>query len=451
MVLNESIQTIGQQRLSTLCRRIVSAGLLSAFFLSQVVLPASWNVMGSSANAQSIMDSMAVPQISESKSSQASTAASVAPTPPDSAPVLADPAPVAASAVGTTNAQGKKTFKGSVVQVDQSPTVNEGELKTVTKGTKIEMLTTTPISIGVSASGDEFFGKITKDYTIDGKVVIPSGSLMHGTINNVTPPKRGGRDGHMAMSFDYLITPDGREIPLEGGYTNEKSKVAKIAKVVARGAGYTLAGGAIGAIMTLKYGGLAAVAATEGYALAGGAAVGSAVGLTAAMVTKGKSVTIDPGAGLSVKLQDDLVLPTVNMPEKSPTTFAQNGLDVKVTGFKVGKDPFGELSELTLSLDINNKTPNTFSFFDIALVDENDSVFYASPFGDTGMWFKKLGPNSHANSNLSFNVDNPKLKHHLVFYKQYSREPVAKIAIRSERTALDSKRKKRRHRHKASR
>jgi hypothetical protein len=342
----------------------------------------------------------------------------------------------AAVATDTTDASGKKVFKGSVVQVDQIPTVNEGELKTVAKGTKLDMLTTTPISIGISSAGDEFFGKITKDYTIDGKVVIPSGTLMHGTINEVSPPKRAGRDGYVAMKFDYLITPDGREIGIDGGYSNEKSTAAKVAKIVGRSAGYTLAGGALGAIMVLKYGGMAAVAASNGYALAGGAAVGGAVGLTAAMVGKGKSITIDPGAELSVKLEDGLVLPTMNMPESKPDTFAQNGLNIKVTGFKVVKDPFGEPNELTLTLDIDNKTPNSFSFFDIALVDENDSVFYASPFGDTGMWFKKLGPNSHATSNLSFNVDNPKLKHHLVFFKQYTREPVAKVAIGGA-TALD--------------
>jgi hypothetical protein len=100
-----------------------------------------------------------------------------------------------------------------------------------------------------------------------------------------------------------------------------------------------------------------------------------------------------------------------------------------VLSLRVGKDPFGELSEVTIGLDMTNATDNTFTVFDIALEDENGSLFYPSAFGDTGLWFQKLMPRTHLVGNLSFNVDNPRLKHQLVFYKQYTREPLTRIAL----------------------
>lgn len=328
--------------------------------------------------------------------------------------------------------QGKRSpLEGSVIHTDENnPSINPDDLKEIEKGTALEMTVATTLETGgMTAEGDEFFAKVTKDYVVDGKVVIPRDTLVHGAVLQAKGPGWAGRNGYIGTKFDYMVTPDGREIPIEADYSNRDNKFKSTAKVVGRSAGYTLAGGAIGALMVVKYGGIAAIAASEGYALAGGAAVGGAVGLTAAMVTKGKNTMIQPGAEIKVKLRDKLVLPTMNMPDAAANNIELEGLTVKVLGMRVAKDPFGEPNEMTLTLDMVNKTENTFSFFDIGLEDENGNIHYASPFGDTGLWFQKLAPNAHLTGNITFNVDNAKMQHHLVFYKQYSREQIAKIAI----------------------
>ena len=194
-------------------------------------------------------------------------------------------------------------------------------------------------------------------------------------------------------------------------------------------------------MVVLRYGGLAAVAASNGYALAGGAAVGGAVGLTAAMVRKGKSAMIEPGAEIKVKLAEPISLPTVNMPDAKADDYTLPGLNVKVLGMRVDKDPFGENNELTLTLDIENRTENSFSSFDVGLQDEYGNTFYPSPFGDTGLWFKKLGPNSKTTANVTFNVDNTKRPHHLIFFKQYTRQPLAKFALTDD-LKMDAKSQK---------
>lgn len=335
------------------------------------------------------------------------------------------------SALAEEVAAGKKPLHGTVVQTDENnPSINPDDLKEIEKGSTLEMTVATTLSTdGLTSEGDEFFAKITKDYAVDGKVVIPRGTLVHGSVLEMKDPRRALRNGYISTKFDYMITPDGREIPIEADYSNKDSKAKAIAKVVGKSAGYTLGGGVVGAMMVVKYGGIAAIAASEGYALAGGAAVGGAIGLTTAMLTKGKNSMIKPGAELKIKLQDKLVLPSMNLPDASADNIQLDGLNVKVLGMRTNKDPFGEPTEMTLTLDMDNRTENTFSFFDVGLEDESGNVHYASPFGDTGLWFQKLGPNAHLTGNITFSVDNPKMMHHLIFFKQYTREPISKIAI----------------------
>ncbi len=336
-----------------------------------------------------------------------------------------------ASAEATSSSAGE-ALQGNVIETNQhssQPTINAGEMKQIVPGTTLNLVVSTELSPGVSTSGDEFFGKISKDYIVDGKVVIPKGTIVHGIVDVIAAPKRAGRNGYINTRFDYMITPDGREISIGGQNTTRDSAGKAALKVAGRAAGFTLGGGVVGAVMVMKYGGMAAVAGTNGYALAGGMALGGAAGLTSAMLTKGHNAMIQPGAELEVKINEAMRLPTVNMPDASADNLTLAGLNVKVLGVRMGKDPFGEPDEITLTLDIDNKTENSFSTFEIGLEDDFGNNFYPSPFGDTGMWFSKIDPNSHVTSNLSFNVDNIKAAHTLVFYKKYSREPLVKIAL----------------------
>lgn len=307
-----------------------------------------------------------------------------------------------------------------------SPTVNAGDVRVVAPGTTLDLALSTEIAPGVTVEGDEFFGKISKDVLVDGRVVIPYGTLVHGVLSTLEGPKCAGRNGYINTRFDYLITPDGREVPIEGNSTTRDSKGKAAAKVVGRAAGYTALGGVVGTAIVLKYGGLA-VAASNGSALAGGAAIGGAAGLTAAMLIKGQSVMLEPGAEMRVKLSEPLKLPTMTMPDETAEDYSIPGLKVKVAGMRIDRHPFG--TEITLALDILNQTENTFSTFEIGLEDELGNVFFPSPLGDTGMWSSKIKPSSHLISNITFSVDSVKSRHKLVFFKPYSREPLAKFAL----------------------
>jgi len=343
-------------------------------------------------------------------------------------------APLAVLSADTpTEGGGSPELRSTVIKNEynrpHSPTVNTADVRVVAPGTVLEMYLSTEIEAGVTKEGDAFFGRISKDVLVDGRVVIPKGTVVHGVLSTLEGPKRAGRNGYITTRFDYLITPDGREVQIEGNSTTRDSKGKAAAKVVGRAAGYTAIGGVVGTVIVLQYGGLAAAVASHGSALAGGAAIGGAAGLTIAMLMKGKSVMLQPGAEMHVMLSEPLKLPTMTMPDETAEDFSIPGLKVKVAGMRIDHHPSGGVSEITLTLDILNQTENTFSTFEIGLEDELGNVFFPSPLGDTNMWSSKIKPNSHFKSNVTFSVDNGKSPHKLVFFKPYSREPLAKFAL----------------------
>lgn len=347
---------------------------------------------------------------------------------------LSASAPLAVLSAGeqTKNVQSSQ-LRSTVTQTEykhpQSPTVNMGDERVVAPGTELELVLSTEIEAGETVEGDEFLGKISKDVLVDGRVVIPRGTVVHGVISAMEGPKRAGRNGFINTRFDYLITPDGRKVPIGGNSTTRDSKGKAAAKVVGRAAGFTAIGGVVGTLIMLQYGGVAAAAASHGTTLAGGAAIGGAGGLTIAMLTKGKSVMLQPGAEMHVKLSEPLKLPTMTMPDETAEDFSIAGLKVKVAGMRIDRRPSGGVGDVTLKLDISNETENTFSTFEIGLEDELGNVFFPSPLGEADMSSSKIKPSSHFNSNITFSVDNVKSRYKLVFFKPYSREPLAKFAL----------------------
>ncbi len=343
-------------------------------------------------------------------------------------------APLAVLSADTpTEGGGSPVLRSTVVRTEckspESPTVNTGDVRVLDSGTVLDLVLSSEIGPGETVKGDEFFGKISKDVLVDGRVVIPKGTLVHGVLTTLEGPKRAGRNGYIDTRFDYLLTTDGREVPIEGNSTTRDSKRKAAANVVGRAAGYTAIGGVVGTVLALQYGGLAAAVASHGYTLAGGAAIGGAAGLTTAMATKGKSVMLPAGAEMRVKLSEPLKLPTMTMPEETVEDFSLPGLKLRVAGMRINRHPAGEMSEITLTLDILNQTEYMFSTFEIGLEDEQGHVFFRSPIGDMSMWFKEIQPRSHFNGKITFSVDNPNSPYKLVFFKPYSREPLAKFAL----------------------
>ena len=337
-------------------------------------------------------------------------------------------------------------FKGRAEVTDSLEKENKelftGEIDQLEVKDVINMTVSQVLSSGYTEEGDEFFAEISTEVEGDKGVILPAGTIAHGTVKEIQGSKRLGRDGWIEVNFDYLITPDGREIPIQGQMSTKLNPVVGATKTVAKSAGYTVAGGAVGGFLALNMFGLPAAIASQGYILAGGAALGGSVGLGMALYKKGKDVLISPGDEIKVKITKALDLPVFKPEALKQEEFVCEGLNVKITNIDFEEDPFGEPNTITIAIVITNLTDKYFTGFDISLVNDLNGTFYPSVFGDTTLMFSKIKPGDRTAGRISFAVDNIKRKHWLVFYDRMERKPVAKISIDNAYKEIQAKKKK---------
>lgn len=336
-------------------------------------------------------------------------------------------------------------FEGRAEKTDKVQTQSDlftGKIENLDRKDVLRMTVSQVLDGSFSQEGDEFFAEVTNDVSGNDGVIIPAGTVAHGKIKQCNGAKRLGRDGSIDLDFDYLMTPDGREIPIEGQMSTKLHPLTQTGKIIATDVGYTAAGGVIGGIMALNMFGIEAAIASQGYTVAGGAAVGGMVGLGASLYRKGKNVLIAPGDEIRVKVNTSVPLPVYKETALLQHEMQCNGLEIKVINVNYEKDPFGELNTITLSLSITNMSKYTFSSFDFALINDYNSVFQPSIFGDTTLMFKQIKPGDRVAGKISFSVDNIKRKFWLTFYDRKNRKPVAKISIDNAYRKVSEKTKK---------
>lgn len=337
-------------------------------------------------------------------------------------------------------------LKGSVIENgeyknDQSD-IFTGSVETLNRKEIINMTVSQILDSSISIEGDEFFAEVTDDVYSNKGVIIPKGTLAHGKLTNTTAPGRLGKEASMDLSFDYLVTPDGREIPIEGKMTTKLHPVTQGAKIVAQDVGYTVAGGAVGGLMALNWLGLGAAIASQGYTLAGGAAVGGVAGLSVALIRKGNHVLIAPGDEIKVKINTSIDLPVYKEEALKQEEILYKGLDININNVKHEKDPFGEVNTITLTVLISNMSDKTLSGFDMALVNDYNAKFSPSIFGNTKLMFRQIKPGDKFIENVSFAVDNINRKYWLTFYDRKTNQVITKISVDNAYRNLSEKVKK---------
>lgn len=337
-------------------------------------------------------------------------------------------------------------FNGHAEKTDKVKEQSElftGKIDNLDRKDVLKMTVSQVIDGSFSQEGDEFFAEVTSDVSGTQGVIIPTGTIAHGKIKQCSGAKRLGRDGTIDLDFDYLMTPDGREIPIEGQMTTRLHPITAASKIVATDLGYTAVGGVVGGIMAVNMLGIEAAIASQGYTVAGGAAIGGVIGLGTALYRKGRDVLIAPGDEIRVKINTSVPLPVYKETALLQHEMFYDGLDIKITNINFEKDPFDELNTITLSLSITNMSKLTFSSFDLALVNDYNSVFSPSIFGDTTLMFKQIKPGDRVAGRISFSVDNVKRKFWLTFYDRKNHKAVAKISVDNAYRNVSDKTKKR--------
>ena len=343
-------------------------------------------------------------------------------------------------------AYAEEPLKGSVTENDNYQKKEDdlftGKIESLERKDIINMTVSQVLDSSISVEGDEFFAEVTSDVYGDKGVIIPKGTVAHGRLDSTTEPKRLGKEASLTLSFDYLVTPDGREIPIEGKMTTKLHPIAAGAKIAAQDLGYTVVGGAVGGLAALNWLGLEAAIASQGYTLAGGAAIGGVAGLGMALIRKVNHVLIAPGDEIKVKINTKVDLPVYKEEALKQEEVLYDGLTININEIKHEKDPFGEANTITLTVLISNMSDKTLSGFDMALVNDYNAKFSPSIFGDTKLMFRQIKPGDKLIANVSFAVDNINRKFWLTFYDRKTNEVITKISLDNAYRTMPEKVKK---------
>jgi len=326
-------------------------------------------------------------------------------------------------------------FKGRIEETNVHKPSDEqiftDEAKVIENKKAVELTVSQVLNGASSVEGDEFFAEVSQDVLAGSGVILPRGTMAHGIIRNISAPKRLGRNGYIELSFDYLITPDGREIPIEGGMTSKLSPAKTIAKTAGESVVSTAVGGAVGALAAIELAGIEGAVASQGYTLAGGAAIGGIIALGMCLFRKGQDVLIAPGDEIKVFIKSTEPVQIMTHEALVQDELKYEGLDVQIYDIFLEKDPFENLNTITLDLIIKNNSQTDFTSFDIELVNDLHSSYRPSIFTErkNSIGTKQIKRGDNVSGTLSFAVDNPSRKHWLVFYDRRFHKPLAKISV----------------------
>lgn len=339
-------------------------------------------------------------------------------------------------------------LRGSVMETVEQECPQEmftGEYKTVKEKEVIELTVDKVIDTNFSIEGDEFFAKVTNDVGKNG-IVLPKGTVAHGIVYQTRDAKRLGRNGAVTLDFDYLVTPDGRKIPIEGGMSTKLNPVKEFGKIVATDIGYTTVGGVVGGWYALNLFGIEAAIASQGYTIAGGAAVGGTVGLAMSLWRKGKNAVIAPGDKIKIRLKTAVTLPVYKDEALLKEEVSYNGFNVNITNVEYENDPFGEANTITLTLRIENLSDKAFSGMDITLSNEFGQVFYPSVFGNTALMFEQINIGDRLIAKISFSVHDVKGVYWLSFKDRLTKKELVKVSVDNAYKSVSHKTKRKNER-----
>jgi hypothetical protein len=274
-------------------RRVaISIGLLGLLPFVAVSLPAQ------DAGQTQSQPPVATPaQVSQAQSASTPTAASPTAQPPaESAKPIdtkLDPKPAETKPADATAAEAKPDPKSYLVTI----------------GTHIPLSLSNSVSTKNSVPGDRVYLETIFPILADGRIVIPPGSYVEGTITEVQRPGKVKGRGEFHLRFDTLILPNGttrdfrarvsgidgranEELDRKEGTIksegNKSGDVRTVGETTATGAGL---GGLIGA-----------ASGSAGMGAGIGAAAGATAGLIGVLFTRGPDAVLAKGTTLEMVL-----------------------------------------------------------------------------------------------------------------------------------------------------
>lgn len=199
---------------------------------------------------------------------------------------------------------------------------------TIDSETKTKIILQSRLSSKLSEPGDPIRAVVDEPLYVNNQLVLPRGTEFIGRVTQVTPAKRGQKQGSIAIAFERLSFSWGEEAvsvvvtSVDDWDKNEKLNADSEGKVKGGHRGDATArnverGGAIGGA------GAGVVVLSGGSLGAGAGALGGGL-LAGLLLTKGGEVVVNPGAVFRVKFVKPVTLPVVQQPGFSPRSIQQD-------------------------------------------------------------------------------------------------------------------------------
>jgi outer membrane lipoprotein SlyB len=163
---------------------------------------------------------------------------------------------------------------------------------TVAQGTVLDVEFLQTLSSHESQVGQEFSVRVVEPVKIDGRIAVPAGTIISGTVTEAKPAKKVGGRSRLSLDFDLLELPTGHQYPVELIFSQKgKSSTGRDAAIIG---GATVGGAVLGH----------QVDDDKGKEV--GAIVGAIAGVIAASETRAKPVVLESGTVWSLETTQPL-------------------------------------------------------------------------------------------------------------------------------------------------
>jgi len=194
----------------------------------------------------------------------------------------------------------------------ERPAAPEGGV-VVPVGTRVPLMLINSISTKHAAPGDKIYLESVYPVVVDGKILIPPGTYVSGSVTSSKRPGRVKGKGELYLRFEQLILPNGTIRDLTGrvgaldgrspeGFDRDEGKITSESN---KGGDARTVGEATGAGATI---GVIAGAAGDrpGLGVGLGSAVGAAAGLIGVLATRGPEAVLERGTQVDMVLDRNI-------------------------------------------------------------------------------------------------------------------------------------------------
>lgn len=95
------------------------------------------------------------------------------------------------------------------------PFLADAKTKRIPAGTTFQLEFLQPVSTFSGGMGDSFVAILKNEQAAGTSIILPAGTVVRGSIGKVATAKRFSRGAKLYLDFDHVVTPTGRQIPLD--------------------------------------------------------------------------------------------------------------------------------------------------------------------------------------------------------------------------------------------